>query len=205
MVAVLVFFARSCMCTWRNCYCKQMNKKICHNFKTLSFMFFASLVSLWNAKYSDKSMRVTIGQNFQSWRDYRYRPPLKSKKILSFILFTYLFFSHFVDLEILGLFQSPCQMEIRIHRWSLPSRRMWPQTFTGGRKHAHDLAGGKITVSIETCLWIRNTFQGLYIRVDFIQGACTQSLDSHVQGVKYSPSPPMTLIYDHSITPRKLC
>ena len=29
-------------------------------------MFFASLVALWNAKYSDKSMRVTIGQNFQS-------------------------------------------------------------------------------------------------------------------------------------------
>ena len=43
-----------------------MNKKIRHDFKTLSFMFFAALVSLWNDNYSDKSMRVTIGQNFQS-------------------------------------------------------------------------------------------------------------------------------------------
>ena len=37
--------------------------------------------------------------------------------------------------------------------------------------------------------------------VDFIQGACTQSLDSQVQGANTSPSPPMTLMTSQSLDP----
>ena len=63
-----------------------------------------------------------------------------------------------------------------------------------------------------TCLIINSCYSIIEWRsyficnicVDFIQGACTRSLDSQVQGASTSPSPPMTLTTSQSLPPQAL-